>query len=635
MTEKNNKQTENTGNKVGRSFFSMFKRLFIRDKIEKNVLEEEALRTPMKTILLKLVKNKMAIIGFCVFTAILAFCFIGSLFFPLDEGYTELTNMNLRPSRNFLNYPRELEDMNIVKIVSGVSFSVALTDDGNLHIWGTECNRELEGVSEFILGIPEEIQDAFIVDVAAGSRFIVTLDDEGEFRGWGHALHDQTELSDDMKFIMMLDRSTEILQIFAGSMWSAVLSDNGRMYLWGSMQATSNLFVPAEAQGRIVSAAAGDVNLILLLDDGTIIPMGTRGTEFFEDVPAELMDGSVHVEEVAVTNRNVLARDSYGKLYTWGSPIDGLLRMPESVRDETAVYITAGYNNFIVVDDDGDIHIWGAHQLGQDNIPRSIRDAHVTRVFAGMFQFYAMDENHNIVGGWGNKGYIFGSDQFGRDLLTRLMHGGRTTLTVGIIAVVIATTIAITVGLTSGFFGGWVDHTLMRLADIFDAVPFLPLVVTLSYAISDNLNQQQRLYFIMILLGVLSWTGLARLIRAQLLLEREKDFVLAARALGIKQRNIMVKHILPNVFNFVIVSVTLSYASFLLIEAVLSFLGFGVREPTPSWGNMLSGAENSAVMQYFWWRWVIPGAFVITAALSINLIGDALREAMDPKSSER
>ena len=110
---------------------------------------------------------------------------------------------------------------------------------------------------------------------------------------------------------------------------------------------------------------------------------------------------------------------------------------------------------------------------------------------------------------------------------------------------------------------------------------------------------------------------------------------LAARALGIKQRNIMIWHILPNVFNLIIVNITLGYASALLLEAGLSFLGFGVQEPTPSWGNMLTTAQESTVIQFFWWRWIIPALFVVGAALSINLLGDALREAMDPRSNER
>jgi len=139
----------------------------------------------------------------------------------------------------------------------------------------------------------------------------------------------------------------------------------------------------------------------------------------------------------------------------------------------------------------------------------------------------------------------------------------------------------------------------------------------------------------MALLGILGWMPLARLIRAQLLLEREKDFVLAARSLGIKQSGIMLRHILPNVLNMVIVSVTLGYAIYILQEAVFSFLGFGIPEPTPSWGNMLNTAMESAVIQHYWWRWVIPSLFVVAAAFSVNLVGDGLREAMDPRSNER
>jgi len=627
--------SDNTAKKTGKSFLSMLKRLFVRDRIEMNVLEEEAIRTPMKTVFLKLIRSKMAIIGFCLFVAVLLFSFVGSLIFPLNQVYTELTNMNIRPSRNFLNYPEELEDMKIVKIASGVSFSVALTDDGNLHIWGTECNIELEGVAELILVIPEEVQEAHIVDVEVGMRFIIALDDEGNFYGWGHAGHNQTELSRDMRRMMAVGGTREIVKLSAGSMWSAVLGDNGNLYLWGSFQAENNFIVPFEAQGRIVDIAAGDVNMILLLDDGSIMPMGVRGTEFFENVPPELMDGSTRVAEVVATNRNVLARDEHGTLHIWGSRIDGLHRFPDGFEPERIIDIAAGFRNFIALKEGGEIVVWGGEELGQNRLPRGIKDAGVTHVFASAFQFYAMNENNNIVGAWGNKGYLFGSDENGRDIFTRLIHGGRISLTVGVIAVVISTFIAIVVGLTGGFFGGWIDQTLMRIADLFDALPFLPLVITLSYAIGDALDQTQRLYFIMFLLGILSWTPLARLIRAQLLLEREKDFVLAAKALGIKQRGIMVKHILPNVFNFVIVSVTLSYATFILMESALSFLGFGIREPVPSWGNMLTSAQDTMVLRHFWWRWIIPAIFLVTAALSINMIGDALREAMDPKSQER
>jgi peptide/nickel transport system permease protein len=144
------------------------------------------------------------------------------------------------------------------------------------------------------------------------------------------------------------------------------------------------------------------------------------------------------------------------------------------------------------------------------------------------------------------------------------------------------------------------------------------------------------MFMIMVILGVLSWTGLARLIRGQVLSERERDYVLAARALGIKYHNIIIRHILPAVVNIVIVNFTLGYAGSLLTEAGLSFLGFGVQKPNPSWGNILTAAQSeTAVLEFYWWRWIIPGLCLLLAALSINLIGDALRDAMDPRANER
>jgi len=610
----------------------MFKRLFVRDKIELSVLEEEAIRTPLKTILINLFHNKLAIIGIIGFVLILLFSFVGSQLFPVSRTYIELTNSSIRPGRKFLKYPKELNEKKIVKIVSGVSFSVALTDDGNLTVWGIECNRLMRNVSDLILEIPNDIKNANIVDIEAGSRFVICTDDRGNFYGWGLYSNGQTEMP-----AMIAQRfkygGAKIVRMVAGTQWSAVLGDDGYLHVWGSQQSRINFLVPVEVEGRIVNMVASENNMILVLDDGSLCAIGMAGTEYYEQLPAVLSDGTVRAEKIVSTNRNVLVVDERGDVHLWGSIENKGNVLPDGINNGEVAYIDAGYKNFAVINTSGELFVWGANDLKQLEVPKNLSG--FTKVFVDFFQFYAMDDEGTIVGAWGNKGYLWGSDQFGRDMFTRIIHGGRISLTVGAISVAISIVLAIIVGLSSGFFGGWVDHLLMRLTDIFESIPFFPIAITLSYVIGHRMEQINKLYVIMITIGVLGWMGLARMIRAQLLVEREKDFVLAARALGIKQRSIMVRHILPNVFNFVIIGITLGYASALLLEAGLSFLGFGVKEPDPSWGNMLTSAQESTVIQYFWWRWVIPALFVIGAALSINMLGDALREAMDPRSNER
>jgi len=617
---------------IGNSFLSMSKRLFIPQKFLDNILEEEMLQTPGKIIFMNLIRNKLAIIGFIVFVSVFLFTFIGSKIHPFFPTYIELTNTSLRPSTNYLKYPKELNDKEIVKIVSGVSFSVALTSDGNLTVWGTECNRFMRDVSDPILEIPKEIQNANIVDIEAGTRFVICVDDRGRFYGWGHYANGQTVMPSNLAMIFEYT-SVNIKKMIAGTQWTAILGDDGNLYIWGSMQARDNFLIPLALDGRIVDVAASEDNMALILDDGTVRIIGMRGTEFYNQLPVALTDGSARAVKAVSTIRNVLVMDDEGKLHIWGSSENGLNQLPEGLDKERAVNIAAGYKNFVVIDDDGDIFVWGANELGQNELPKNMEG--VTKISGGFFQFYGLNEAGQIVGAWGNRGYLWGSDQFGRDIFTRVMHGGLISLRVGAIVVIISITIAIIVGLVSGFFGGWVDHVLMRITDVFESLPFLPIAVTLSFAIGHDMDPFNKMYLMMVVIGFLSWMGLARLIRAQLLLEREKDFVIAARALGIRQGGIMFKHILPNVFNLIVVNITLGYAAALITEATLSFLGFGVQEPTPSWGNMLESAQQSDVIQFFWWRWIIPALFVVAAALSINLIGDALREAMDPKSNER
>lgn len=210
------------------------------------------------------------------------------------------------------------------------------------------------------------------------------------------------------------------------------------------------------------------------------------------------------------------------------------------------------------------------------------------------------------------------------------------TMTIGAVAVAVSTVIAILVGCVAGYFGGIIDTLLMRLTEIFASIPFLPFAMLLSQIIKNyNVTENTRIFIIMLILGALSWPSLARMIRGQVLVEREKEFVTAARAMGVKDRKIAFRHIFPNVVSVTLVSVTLGFAGCLLTESSLSYLGFGVQQPQPTWGNMLNGANNSTVIRYYWWQWLFPALFLSVATICINMLGDALRDALDPKHSER
>ena len=171
--------------------------------------------------------------------------------------------------------------------------------------------------------------------------------------------------------------------------------------------------------------------------------------------------------------------------------------------------------------------------------------------------------------------------------------------------------------------------------EIVSGLPFLPFAMILSALLGNSLTSTQRIYLMMVILGLLQWPSLSRLVRAQVLSEREKEFVTAAKAVGVKQLSIVFKHILPNVVSVIIVTATLDFATCMLTEATLSYLGFGVPAPQPTWGNMLYGSNNSIVIQSFWWRWVFTSIILGICVICINLTGDGLRDAIDPKSQER
>ena len=208
-------------------------------------------------------------------------------------------------------------------------------------------------------------------------------------------------------------------------------------------------------------------------------------------------------------------------------------------------------------------------------------------------------------------------------------------MTVGAIAVIISTIIGVLIGGISGYKGGKTDNLLMRFTEIVSAIPFLPFAIILSAVLGNTISETQRILLIMMILGLLSWPGIARLVRGSVLAEREQEFVTAAKALGVKETGIIFRHILPNIITVIIVNATLNFATCMLTESSLSFIGFGVQEPNATWGNMLTGAQNSQVIQEYWWRWVFPSLALGICTISINCVGDGLRDAIDPKSNER
>lgn len=221
--------------------------------------------------------------------------------------------------------------------------------------------------------------------------------------------------------------------------------------------------------------------------------------------------------------------------------------------------------------------------------------------------------------------HILGTDSLGRDIFTRLMYGARVTILVALLAVTISTVIGTFIGLVSGYFGRMVDAVFMRIVDIVISFPVLFLLISISTIMDPSI------WIVIFAIGFVSWTKTARLVRGEVLRVKELDYIIAANACGSSSPKIIAKHILPNILAPIMVQVTIGTAQAILMEASLSFLGVGVQQPTPSWGNMLMDAQKLLVLRDMPWIWIPPGMVTLLLVLGIYFLGDGLRDAFDPK----
>lgn len=591
----------------------LFQNLFgKRDELD--IYKEEQIQSPTRTIIRTFASNKLSMTALIGFVILLLIVIIGPMLYPVDLAFSEQSQQNISPGQNMMSVPPELVQNGIRDIAVGRTFSVGVDDNGEVYIWG---KTNVPGTN--VTNVPEDLPP--IARVAAGFDHVVAIGEDGQIYGWGNNRQRQIRFTRDVQDL------GEIKDIAAGYQSTAILDGEGVVHFFGNTNLTE-MYEYNQYQGQIKDVVLTNNAAIGLLDDGTPVYLGSKPLPYSTRIPDEKFI------KLAATNKTVAGLTADGRIIVWGSPnYKGEAAMPDEFESQP-IDIAGGQYHYVVKLENGNLAAWGDNTYRQSTVPASINDGNNQTIYTGYYQNYAVKED-GTVQTFGLKGYLLGSDGMGRDMWQRILNGGRWTMTIGALAVLIATIIGIVVGGVSGYFGGRVDILLQRISEIVSSLPFLPFVIILNVIIGNSLGPTQRIYLIMIVLGLLSWPGLQRLVRAQVFSVREQEYITAARSMGIREYSIIFRHIIPNVISVIIVSTTLSFASSMLTESSLSFLGFGVRPPIPTWGNMLYGANNSVIIQQYWWQWVFPAIALSLTVIFVNLIGDGLRDAIDPKSQER
>ena len=605
-----------------------FKRCVLGSRDELPLEEEEKIQTPMRAMVESFVHKPLAMIGLTVFIAIFIFVLIGPKFWPLDLSDQDASLVNLPPSSNMMKVPDELLKAGVADISSGNTYGLGVDENGKLYIWGHTKITDKIDMADF----PEKLKTEKVVSVAAGTDHAVAITEDGEVVVWGNTRLQQDKFGSDMKKAMKEGGDAwDVVQLEASNQFSAIVTSDGNLYLWGNGN-MSDVKVKSDYDGQIAKVALTENAYIALLKDGTVAYTGAKGKNSpLSKIPAAL-EGKT-VVDIASTSKSVAAITEDGQIVVWGNATKGEAQVPELTA--RPVHLYGGRYHYTALLENGDVVSWGNNKYHQIDVPASVHAAdNIERIFVSNYQNYALGSDGKLYT-WGLKGFTLGTDSLGRDMLTRIVNGGRVTMTVGAISVIIATILGVLLGGLAGYFGGHMDIIIMRVAEVVGGLPFIPFAMILSAVIGSRLDPTQRMYLIMVVLGVLSWVPTCRLVRAQILAQREMEYVTAAKAMGIREGTIVFRHILPNVISLLIVSMTLDFATCMLTESTLSYLGFGIPLPTPTWGNLLNGANNSIVIQQYWWQWVFPAAIFGVCTICINLIGDGLRDALDPKALER
>ena len=613
---------------IVKKLFRWGKRAFVHEHIENAKAE-----SPSALIRQAFFRKKGAVVALALLVALFLFVFIAPVFVGIDINDSDALSQNLAPGYGLSRVPRGLKNQ-IQKIDGFAGFTAGVNTKGEVFVWGD--TKEKLGATD-LKKIPKQVIDEGAMEIGVGKDHILAITKTGTIVGWGDKSCGQYGYESVLGALPMPDflqsgvDATQVSGLSCGYQASALVFKDGSVCVWGNENTVYNLraFVSAQDVKKIVftnTAVVGITSFGTLLGTERFYSANGSFAGKIESVNEYLQDKKA--VDIAATNKCIALILESGELVVSGAAEYGERELPKLLDGERFVSIDGGTRHFVGVTNLGNAYAWGYNAYKQCEVSKV---SGATQAFAGAQQSYVA-ENGKLVLRTGLKGYLMGTDGRGRDVFARIVHGGKMTMTIGAVAVIVSSVIAVLVGVTAGFFGGMVDTLLMRITEIFSSIPFLPFAMLLSQIIKNyNLTETTRIFIIMLILGALSWTGLARMIRGQVLAEREKEFVSGARALGVKESKIAFKHVLPNIASVILVSMTLDFAGCLLTESSLSYLGFGVQQPRPTWGNMLTGANSSIVIQNYWWQWLFPALFLSLATICINVVGDALRDAIEPK----
>ena len=547
--------------------------------------------SPGMLVFKRFIRNKLAVVGFGILFFMFSFAFLGPVFSPYEQ--TEVFKGVGSMSKDYAGaiYNEELR----YTVADGESFSSAdraqflfalgkntdtFNNGNSIYYYVAESEGvyrilQLDPVAEVLLGIFKPLTgDSVPKSLQMAYEAAVEKDlTSFELNGITYRITSKNKAS---QISTEHDVALAMLPVYDAYNESNLDNVSSYQFKLESSQAI------AKNEDRFT---VGSQNYSVRYDDGQATILDSSGSEYAE------------VSDIIV------------------NPIDQSIFLPVKFKAFVRQAINDRENKFSYIEDNGESETYTIVRVNNTFNIKKETPTELIRVF----EFPSSE-------------HILGLDNNGMDVATRLMFGGQVSLLVGFVVIFIEVFIGIIVGGISGYFGGWVDTGLMRFVDLFNSIPFWPMVLIFG-SVMDTLEVSPiaRIFLLMMVLGILGWTGVARIVRGQILSLRELDFMVATEAAGIRTSSRIFKHLVPNVMPLLIVQATAGLGGIIITEATLGFLGLGVKYPLASWGSIINVASEAFVMTNYWFMWIPAGMLILLTVLGFNFVGDGLRDAYDPR----